>query len=401
MKPTQPWLVALLLTPMPLTPGTKLGPYEISTALGAGGMGEVYRANDTRLNRIVAIKVLPSHLSHNGELKQRFDREARAISSLTHPHICTLYDVGQQDGIAFLVMEFIEGESLAQRLEKGALPLQQTLRYATQIAAALDKAHRAGIVHRDLKPGNIMLTKAGAKLLDFGLAKLVGMRNAERGARNEEADKAQKDERGTRRRRYTLLQPAPDIHRSPFPDPTLTAAGTMLGTFQYMAPEQLEGRAADQRTDIFALGAVIYEMATGRRAFTGKTQASLITAIMSSEPEPMAKLQPLTPPALERLVKKCLAKDADDRWQSAHDIADELQWIGESGAQTVTNAATVTQPVTAVATTDEQTAMAGVGRSSGAVAGNAGFDAGVLPPRACGESCQLHLSALARLGQWG
>ncbi len=306
---------------MPLTPGTKLGPYEISAALGAGGMGEVYRANDTRLDRTVAIKVLPAHLSDNAELKQRFDREARAISSLTHPHICTLYDVGQQDGIDFLVMEFLEGDTLAQRLEKGALPPDQTLRYATQIAAALDKAHRAGIVHRDLKPGNIMLTKAGAKLLDFGLAKLKSNTTP-------------------------VLSADSEAPTQKFP---ITGAGTILGTFQYMAPEQLEGREADPRTDIFALGAVIYEMATGRRAFTGKTQASLITAIMSSEPEPMAKLQPLTPPALERLVKKCLAKEADDRWQSAHDIADELQWIGESGAQTVTNAAAVTQPATAVA----------------------------------------------------
>jgi Tol biopolymer transport system component len=218
-------------------------------------------------------------------------------------------------------MEFLEGESLAQRLAKGALPLEQTLRYATQIAQALAKAHRAGIVHRDLKPGNVMLTKAGAKLLDFGLAKLTGTTTPVFSADSE----------------------------APTQKLPITGAGTILGTFQYMAPEQLEGKAADQRTDIFALGGVIYEMATGRRAFRGKTQASLITAIMSSEPEPMAKLQPLTPPALERLVKKCLAKDADDRWQSAHDIADELQWIGESGAQAMTNAATVTQPVTAVA----------------------------------------------------
>ncbi|HEX4949022.1 MAG TPA: protein kinase, partial [Blastocatellia bacterium] len=308
---------------MPLTPGTKLGPYEITSALGAGGMGEVYCANDTRLDRIVAIKVLPTHLAHHSELRQRFEREARAISSLAHPHICTLYDVGQQDGIDYLVMEYLEGESLAQRLEKGALPLEQTLRYATQIAAALAKAHRAGIVHRDLKPGNVMLTKAGAKLLDFGLAKLTGNTTPVLSADSE----------------------------APTQKLPITGAGTILGTFQYMAPEQLEGREADQRTDIFALGAVIYEMATGRRAFTGKTQASLITAIMSAEPEPMAKLQPLTPPALERLVKKCLAKDADDRWQSAHDIADELQWIGEGGTQTVTNAATVTQPVTAVTAT--------------------------------------------------
>ncbi len=329
---------------MPLTPGTKLGPYEIHSALGAGGMGEVYRANDTRLNRTVAIKVLPSHLSSNHELKQRFDREARAISSLTHPHICTLYDVGQQDGIDFLVMEFLEGESLAQRLEKGALPPDQTLRYATQIAAALDKAHRAGIVHRDLKPGNIMLTKAGAKLLDFGLAKLLQNDGGKEGTRERGNERPGEDD--------PTLPLSP--HLSVSPSLPLTDPGRVMGTFQYMAPEQLEGKPADHRTDIFALGSVIYEMATGRRAFTGKTQASLITAIMSAEPEPMAKLQPLTPPALERLVKKCLAKDADDRWQSAHDIADELQWIGENGAQTVTNVAMMTQPVTAVAANKRQ-----------------------------------------------
>jgi serine/threonine protein kinase len=205
---------------MALAPNTQLGPYKILSTLGAGGMGEVYRATDTRLDRTVAIKVLPAHLAHNGELRQRFEREARAISSLAHPHICTLYDVGQQDGIAYLVMESLEGESLAERLAKVALPLEQTLRYATQIAEALAKAHRAGIVHRDLKPGNVRLTKSGAKLLDFELAKLAGTRSDERGARNEEAE--------------TLIQDADEFHRSSFRDPTLTAAGTILGTFQYM-----------------------------------------------------------------------------------------------------------------------------------------------------------------------
>src|SRR5881396_3008946 len=231
-----------------LSSGTRFGRYEILSPLGAGGMGEVYRARDTRLDRTVAIKVLPDHLSTNAELRQRFEREARAVSSLSHPHICTLYDIGHQDGVDYLVMEFIEGSSLADRLEKGSLPAEQVLRYAIQIAGALDKAHRAGIVHRDLKPGNIMLTKSGAKLLDFGLAKLQGSGSG----------------------LVSGLTSLPtELH-------ALTGQGTILGTFQYMAPEQLEGREADARTDIFAFGAVVYEMATGKRTFTGRSQASLI-----------------------------------------------------------------------------------------------------------------------------
>src|SRR6202790_186587 len=289
---------------MALASGTKLGPYEIQSPLGAGGMGEVYRARDARLDRSVAIKILPTHLSSNPEAKQRFDREARAISSLNHPNICTLHDVGHQDGIDYLVMEFLEGETLADRLIKGPLPLQQVLKYGIEICEGLEKAHRSGVVHRDLKPGNIMLTKSGAKLLDFGLAK------------------------------YTTA-PAQRAAMSGLAtvDSSITVKGEIVGTFQYMAPEQLEGKEADARTDIFALGEVIYEMATGEPAFAGKSRASLIAAIVSSEPQPMTALHAMTPPALERVVKQCLAKDPDERWQSASDLAAELHWISESGSQ--------------------------------------------------------------------
>jgi eukaryotic-like serine/threonine-protein kinase len=290
---------------MTLDAGTRLGPYEIFSPLGAGGMGEVYRARDTRLDRIVAVKVLPGHLSSNPEIRQRFEREARAASSLNHPHICTLYDIGHQDGIDYLVMEFIEGDTLANRLAKGALPLDQALRYAIQIADALDKAHRAGIVHRDLKPGNIMLGKSGAKLLDFGLAKL----------QNSESEL------------FSSFTSLPTERHS------LTGEGTILGTFQYMAPEQLEGKVADHRTDIFGFGAVVYEMATGRKAFTGKSQASLIGAILHTEPTPISTISPMTPPALDRTVRTCLAKDPDDRWQTAHDVMLQLKWIAEGGSQ--------------------------------------------------------------------
>src|ERR1700692_373696 len=237
---------------MTILPGRRLGPYEILSAIGAGGMGEVYRARDTRLDRIVAIKVLPAHLADRAELRERFDREAKTIASLNHPHICTLYDTGHQHDTDFLVMEYIEGETLAQRLQKGALPIQQVLQYAIEIADALDKAHRKGITHRDLKPGNIMLTKSGTKLLDFGLAKLK-------------------------------KEVAPAIPDSQLPTmkSAITAQGMILGTLQYMAPEQVEGKtdAIDARTDIFAFGAVVYEMATGENAFEGKSQASLIAKI--------------------------------------------------------------------------------------------------------------------------
>src|SRR4029453_17292521 len=266
---------------MPLVSGTRFGPYEIRSALGAGGMGEVYRARDTRLERTVAIKILPAQFSSDPIRKQRFEREAKTISSLNHPHICTLHDIGHQDGVDYLVMECVEGETLATRLEKGPLPLDQALKYGAQIADALDKAHSSGVVHRDLKPGNIMLTKAGVKLLDFGLAK------------------ATTDAVATS---LTELSTASTQRR------TLTAEGTILGTLHYMAPEQLEGREADARSDIFALGEVLYEMGTGRHAFQGKSRASVIAAILSSAPPPMSTLQPMTPPALDPAVHRCVAK---------------------------------------------------------------------------------------------
>jgi eukaryotic-like serine/threonine-protein kinase len=291
---------------MAMLPGKRLGPYEILSAIGAGGMGEVYRARDTRLDRIVAIKVLPGHLASDPERRERFEREARTIAGLNHPHICVLHDIGRQDGIDFLVMEFLEGETLTQRLLKGPLPLEQVLQYAIEIIDALDKAHRKGITHRDLKPSNIMLTKTGTKLLDFGLAKL---------------------------RKDT----APATPLSQLPTATakdaVTQKGAILGTLHYMAPEQLEAKDVDARTDIFAFGAVVYEMATGKKAFEGKSQASVITAIMSSEPSPMTMLRPMVPPAVDRLVKTCLAKDPDERWQTAADVTKNLKWNAELGSQ--------------------------------------------------------------------
>ena len=291
---------------MALSCGTKLGPYEIASPLGAGGMGEVYRARDTRLDRTVAIKILPVQFSSDPIRKQRFEREAKTISSLNHPHICVLYDVGSYDGIDYLVMECVEGETLAKRLERGLLPLEQTLKYGMQIADALDRAHRSGIVHRDLKPGNIMLTSNGAKLLDFGLARPA----------IPSASLA------------TLSATAPQ--QSPLSD-----EGTIVGTFQYMSPEQVEGKELDGRSDIFSLGAVLYEMLTGRRAFEGKSQLSVASAILEKEPEPISTRKPLTPPALNFAVKKCLAKVPDERWQSASDLASDLKWIAESSSQAV------------------------------------------------------------------
>lgn len=289
---------------MPIAPGTRLGPYEITSAIGSGGMGEVYRAVDTRLERDVAVKILPSDFAANAQLRLRFQREARLISSLTHPHICTLHDVGETDGISYVVMELLEGETLADRLARGPLPMAQLLSYAMQLASALEKAHRQGIVHRDLKPGNIMITKSGVKLLDFGLAKSAAAL-------------------------VTAASPVDATQQKP-----LTAEGTIVGTFQYMAPEQLEGADADPRSDLFALGAVMYEMATGKRAFEGKTRTSLIAAIVQGQPKPVSELQPLTPPALERLIGACLAKDPDDRVQTAHDVLLQLQWIAESRSDT-------------------------------------------------------------------
>ncbi|HOP06668.1 MAG TPA: protein kinase [candidate division Zixibacteria bacterium] len=288
---------------MSLEPGSKLGPYEIIEKAGAGGMGEVYKARDSRLDRIVAIKILPNAIAGMPDFKQRFEREARAISSLNHAHICTLYDVGQQDDCDFLVMEFLEGETLSERLQRGPVPYAEMLQIAVQVAGALDAAHRQGLVHRDLKPGNVMLTKEGAKLMDFGLAKMAT------GGAAAQAVTA-------------ITQTTP-----------LTGVGTILGTMQYMSPEQLEGKEADARSDIFAFGALLYELATGRRAFEGSSQATLIAAIIEREPSPISQTIPNMPPLFERLVQKCLAKDPARRWQSAADLCDELRWISQAGSQ--------------------------------------------------------------------
>jgi Tol biopolymer transport system component len=294
--------------PARLAPSTRLGPYEVVSAVGAGGMGEVYSARDTRLERTVAIKLLPPHLAGDEQLRARFEREAKAVSSLNHPHICTLHDVGHEtigsDELHYLVLEMIEGESLADRLAKGPLPLEEVLRYGIEISSALDAAHKQGIVHRDLKPGNVMITKTGAKLLDFGLAGT--------------------GEAATAGEVLSTLRTL---------DKPLTEHGTILGTFQYMAPEQLEGQPADARTDIFALGAMLYEMATGVRAFTGQSRTSLIAAIVSSQPPPVSSVQEMSPPALDHVIRKCLEKDREDRWQSARDVMAELRWIAEGGSR--------------------------------------------------------------------
>jgi eukaryotic-like serine/threonine-protein kinase len=289
---------------MSLQSDTRLGPYQILGPVGAGGMGEVYKARDTRLDRIVAIKVLPQHISKNIQAKQRFEREARTIAALKHPHICTLYDVGQQDGIDFLVLEYLEGTTLAHRLNKGPLPLDEGLRIALEISDALDKAHRSGIVHRDLKPGNIMLTAEGPKLLDFGLAKPAN------------------DGPGS-----------PIASEVPTGDLPLTGAGVILGTLQYMSPEQIEGQEADARSDIFAFGAMLYEMITGRRAFEGKSQPSLMSAILSSNPEAPSGIIAGLPSTLDHVIERCLAKDPADRWHSARDLWMELKWVAEPAKQ--------------------------------------------------------------------
>ncbi len=298
---------------MALTSGAKLGPYEIQSPLGAGGMGEVYRATDSRLDRTVAIKVLAAHLSSSPELKQRMEREARAISSLNHPNICHLYDIGSQDGTDYLVMEFLEGETLAERLRKGPLSLNEILKIGIAIAEALSVAHRQGTVHRDLKPGNIMLTKGGAKLMDFGLAKSTAA--------------------GAAPISNAPLLSAARTMSGASPGSPLTTAGSLIGTIQYMSPEQIEGKEADARSDLFALGAVLYEMLTGARPFEGKSQLSVASAILEKEPAPIAVTQPLTPPALEYVIKVCLAKNPEDRFQTAHDVALQLKWIAESGAE--------------------------------------------------------------------
>jgi serine/threonine protein kinase len=294
---------------MGLTSGIKLGPYEIISPLGSGGMGEVYRARDTRLDRTVAVKILPAHLSESPEAKQRFDREARAISSLSHPNICHLYDIGQHDGISYLVMEYLEGETLGERLLKGRLALEQVFRVGAEICHGLEQAHRSGVVHRDLKPGNIMLTKSGAKLMDFGLAKAPVAPLGNLSGSNSLA---------------TMSQP-------------LTTEGTIVGTIQYMAPEQLEGKEADNRSDIFALGSVLYEMVTGKRAFEGKTTASTIASILAAEPKPLIAMQPLSPPALEHVIATCIAKDPEERWQSCADVSRQLEWVAKAPKPTQTS----------------------------------------------------------------
>jgi Tol biopolymer transport system component len=302
---------------MTLATGSRLGPYEVVAPLGAGGMGEVYRARDSRLGRDVALKVLPERLANDPDALARFEREARAVAALSHPHIVALFDIGREGPTAFLIMELLAGESLAERLARGALPLREALGLATQVAAALAAAHRQGVVHRDLKPANVMLTRSGVKLLDFGLAKWRGATS-------------------TVSEGWTQLPTAAGEGQTP-----LTAEGSLLGTLQYMAPEQLEGREADARSDLFAFGALLYEMVSGRRAFQGATPASVIAAILKEEPLPLGEVQPLAPPALEWLVRRCLAKDPEDRWQSAADLAADLGRVaGAAASDTGPRAAT-------------------------------------------------------------
>jgi eukaryotic-like serine/threonine-protein kinase len=288
---------------MPLQPGTRLGPYEVLSLIGSGGMGEVYRARDTRLDRPVALKILAPELANDAEFRARFTREAKAISALNHAHICGLYDIGCEHDTDYLVLELLEGETLAARLARGALPLAQVLRFGIEIADALEAAHRQGIVHRDLKPGNVMLTPAGTKLLDFGLAK---------------------HDTGPAVQGLSMLATAPG---------TATAQGTIIGTLKYMAPEQVQGHPADARTDIFALGALLYEMATGRPAFDATTQASLMAKILETDPPVVSSLAPLAPPVLDHVVQTCLAKAPADRWQTAHDVRLDLQWIVAQGSR--------------------------------------------------------------------
>src|SRR5262245_1913119 len=292
---------------MGLVPGARLGPYEIVAPLGAGGMGEVYKARDSRLDRSVALKVLPSDLASDPERRSRFEREARAIAALSHPHICTIHDIGRENGTDYLVMELLEGETLADRLGRAKarpLPIPDVLRCAIEIADTLDRADSAGIVHRDLKPANVMLTKSGAKLLDFGLAKLKG--------------------------------PAVSISMTAIEHATTTggpktATGAILGTVHYMSPEQVEGREADARSDIWALGVVIYEMATGTRPFEGESAASIIGAVLKDTPTTISSRQPLSPPALDHVVEQCLEKDPNERWQNVGDVKRELTWALTGG----------------------------------------------------------------------
>ncbi len=289
-----------------LQPGTKLGPYEVIEPIGAGGMGEVYKASDTRLERTVAVKLLPRHWAENIEMRQRFEREAQIIASLNHPHICVLHDIGHQDGLDFLVMEYLEGDTLASRIERGPMPWDEALRVAIAMADALDKAHRKSVVHRDLKPSNVILTESGPKLLDFGLAKWQTPSG-------------------------TSSAGAPASATQMVTRSDVTVPGSILGTLQYMAPEQLEGMDTDPRTDIFAFGAVMHEMITGKRTFEGKTRVLLMSAIAMSEPEPLSKAQPEVPASLEHVVRTCLAKDPGDRWQTARDLLAELEWVAQTG----------------------------------------------------------------------
>jgi len=289
---------------MPLTPGTRLGPYEVVAPLGSGGMGEVYRARDSRLGREVAIKVLPDEFARDAERRARFEREARAISNLSHPNVCALFDVGSEGDVEYLVMELLAGETLAHRLERGRVPLAQALRLGSEIASALAAAHAQGIVHRDLKPANVLLTESGAKLLDFGIAKALSPATGAAG----------------------------NDPTMPAGASTLTSAGSISGTAPYMAPEQLEGRPFDARVDVFALGAVLFEMATGQRAFAGASQAAVFSAILTHEPPPVSSLEPLAPPAFDRLVRRCLAKDPAARWSSARDLDLQLREIAETPA---------------------------------------------------------------------
>ncbi len=352
---------------MTLIPGMRLGPYEIVAPLGAGGMGEVYRAKDTRLGREVAIKVLPQHLSANPEVRTRFEREAKTVSSLNHSNICTLFDVGREGDTDYLVMELIEGETLAQRLMKGALPVSEVLRLGSQIADALDRAHRAGVIHRDLKPGNVMLTKGGAKLMDFGLARATGLVGPVSGSGATMA----------------ALTQSPTVAQA------LTAEGTIVGTFQYMSPEQLEGSEADPRADLWALGCVLYEMVTGVRAFEGKSQASLISSIMKEEPRSLLEIAPVSPPALDRLVRACLAKEADDRLQTAHDVKLQLQWIAEAGSSSG-----VAAPVVARRHSRERVAWV----AALSVVVLAGIAAVLLLPRSGGSRAAIYAALLPPAG---